>query len=126
MEWFQTDLQLIFGMLQYKNKKEGLKEYLESRRAYFEKMELETYQAVRELLQSEKQLKEIVSEKSGKETVNMCKALEELYNNGINEGIHVLIKTYKEFGLSREDMVERIMREFSVTREKAEGYLKEP
>ena len=91
VEKFRSDLQLIFGMLKYRGKGSGMQEYLEKHRKYFSSVDRETYQAVRELLHSESQLKSIVSEKNGKESVNMCKALEDIYNDGLNEGKKELI-----------------------------------
>ena len=70
---FHTDLQVIFGMLKCRQDAEKLREYVEQHREYFESVDLETYQAVRELLRSEKILRD--ARKDRKETgVNMCKA----------------------------------------------------
>lgn len=81
-----TDLQVIFGMLKCRQVAEKLKEYVEQHREYFESVDLETYQAVRELLRSEKILRD--ARKDRKETrVNMCKALEDLYQNGVDTGM---------------------------------------
>ena len=55
---FHTDLQVIFGMLKCRQDAEKLKEYVEQHREYFESVDLETYQAVRELLRSEKILRD--------------------------------------------------------------------
>lgn len=81
-----TDLQVIFGMLKCRQDAEKLREYVEQHREYFESVDLETYQAVRELLRSEKILRD--ARKDRKETgVNMCKALEDLYQNGVDTGM---------------------------------------
>ena len=66
----------------------------------------ETYQAVRELLHSESQLKNIVFEKSEKGSINMCKALEEIYQNGVNEGIS---------NGKKELLTQLIQKNFSIT-----------
>ena len=50
-------------------------------------MDEETYQAIREFLHSERILKSKIKKEEGKETVDMCKALEDLYNDGIEQGI---------------------------------------
>lgn len=72
---FQSDLQLIFGMLKYKEEKDELHRYMNANGAYFKNVDQETYQAIRELLHSEKELKEVISSGEGKGHVNMCKAL---------------------------------------------------
>lgn len=72
-------------MLKYRNKKDELKNYMEQNRAYFGNIDIETYQALREFLHSEKMLKDITD--SRKEVrIDMCQALEELYSEGIEEG----------------------------------------
>ena len=84
---FQSDLQLIFGMLRYKEEKDELHKYMNANGEYFKNVNQETYQAIRELLHSEKKLKGIISDGKRKGNVNMCKALEDLYNSGVNLGM---------------------------------------
>lgn len=51
---------------------------------------------------------------------NMCTALEELKQEGIQMGeIRGIIKIYQEFGFSKESAAERILKEFKMSREKA-------
>ena len=83
----QTDLQEIFGMIQCKESKEKLIEYLRKKESYFRNVDEETYQAIREFLHSEKILKSEIKKEEGKQTVDMCKALEDLYNDGIERGM---------------------------------------
>lgn len=120
---FRSDLQLIFGMLKYRGKENGIKAYLESHTDYFGNIDIETYQAIRELLHSEKQFKNMVSCNNGKERIDMCTAIDAIYNNGVEEGIKVLILTCCEFGLSREEIVERITKNCSVTAELAKEFV---
>ena len=102
---------------------------MNKREAYFRNVDEETYQVMREFLHSEKMLKENVERIEGKETVDMCKALEELYNDGIElgreQGIECgmfrgTIEIMKEFGVSMEEAIERIMKKFEITKEQAE------
>ena len=118
---------------------------MNKREAYFRNVDEETYQVMREFLHSEKMLKENVERMEGKETVDMCKALEELYNDGVEQGIELgieqgrkqgieqgleqgiecgmfrgTIEIMKEFGVSMEEAIERIMKKFDVTKEQAE------
>ncbi len=99
IEKFQTDLQLIFGMLQFREKREGIKEYIDSHRGYFENVDIETYQAMRELMHSEKQLKPMKELKERKGRVNMCKALEALYEDGVKVGMERGIEAGMERGI---------------------------
>ena len=110
---------------------------MNKREAYFRNVDEETYQVMREFLHSEKMLKEKVERMEGKETVDMCKALEELYNDGVEQGIEQgrkqgieqgiecgmfrgTIEIMKEFGVSKEEAIERIMKKFEITKEQAE------
>lgn len=114
-------------MLQYKNKKEDLYQYIDNNRQYFSEVDIETYQAIRAMLHSEKQLKRISEKDSGKETVNMCKALEDIYEDGKSEGIkeniRALVETCREFRSSKEDTAARICQKLLLSREEAEGYV---
>ena len=124
LERFQSDLQEILGMLKCRENKKELLDYMNKRESYFRNVDEETYQVMREFLHSEKMLKENVERIEGKETVDMCKALDELYNDGIEQGIECgmirgTIETLKEFGVSMEEAIERIMKKFEITKEQA-------
>lgn len=86
LEVFMTDLQLILGVLKYKNQKDEFIQYIHENQDYFSRVDKETYQVMRVFLNSEKQLKNVVREED-KEEIDMCKALEELYAEGIEQGI---------------------------------------
>ena len=124
LERFQSDLQEILGMLKCRGNKKELLDYMNKREAYFRNVDEETYQVMREFLHSEKMLKENVERIEGKETVDMCKALDELYNDGIEQGIERgmirgTIETMKEFNISMEEAIERISKKFEITKEQA-------
>lgn len=118
---FQTDLQVIFGMLQCKNEKEKLMEYVMKHKKYFENVDLETYNVIRAFLNSEKILKNEVCDKTG--GMDMCKALEDLYAEGIEQGVQALIEMCKEFGCSQEDTRKRLLEKILITEECAEIYM---
>ena len=131
LERFQSDLQEILGMLKCRGNKKELLDYMNKREEYFRNVDEETYQVMREFLHSEKMLKENVERIEGKETVDMCKALDELYNDGIElgreqgikqgreQGIELGVETLKEFNISMEEAIERIMKKFEITKEQA-------
>lgn len=86
---FKTDLQEICGMLECRKTKSELLQYVKKNEKYFRNVDEDTYYVIREFLHSEQIWKKEIKLKNGKEQVNMCKALEELYNDGIDEGIAV-------------------------------------
>ena len=65
LESFQSDLQIIFGMLQYSQDKYALRTYVANHKDYFQKLDLETYHALGAFLNS-RQLMEINVEKERK------------------------------------------------------------
>ena len=79
---FQTDLQKIMGMLKCKNKGDDLRKYMEKNKAFFEHLDYNTSQAIGEFLQSE-QLRKMTKRDKRKGEGNMCKAIDEIYQNGI-------------------------------------------
>lgn len=88
IESFQTDLQILFNMLKCKNQKEELQKYVNEHADYFQELDVDTAQAYSVFLHSKKLLKKMLPENEKKEgKVNMCKALEDLYQDGINQGI---------------------------------------
>lgn len=118
----QTDLQEIFGMIQCKESKEKLIKYLREKESYFRNVDEETYQAIREFLHSERILKGQIKKEEGKETVDMCKALEDLYNDGIEQGIvRGMIETLKDLGMEKNHAIVRVMEKFGITQEEAEN-----
>ena len=117
LERFHTDLQEIFGMLQCRQDKEKLLHYVKSKEQYFRHVDEETYQALREFLHSETILKQAFEKEKGEEQADMCKALDDLYQDGIEQGA---VEAYQEVGFSKEEVIERVQKKFSYAVEKAE------
>ena len=97
LESFQSDLQIIFGMLQCSQDKYALRTYVANHKDYFQKLDLETYHALGAFLNS-RQLMEINVEQEEREELDMCKALEDIYNDGVQAGIQTGIQTGIEQG----------------------------
>ena len=88
LENFKTDLQNVFGMLQYKSNTEKLVEYVQEHKDFFQGIDQDTYYAIRAFLHSENKLKKALTKakENGEERVDMCKALDDLYNSGVEQG----------------------------------------
>ena len=62
------------------------------------------------------------------ETVDMCKALEDLYNEGIEigmergieRGIKGVVETLFDFGIEKDIAIQKVMQKFEISREQAE------
>lgn len=124
---FQTDLQVIFGMLKLRKQKEKLQGYIQGNKEYFGNLDMETYQVLRVFLNSEKQLKEFDRCRDGGGQIDMCKALEDLYEEGrekgIEEVVQLAIETCGELGLSKEDTISRLKQKLKLSGKAAESYL---
>ena len=57
----------------------------------------------------------------------MCKALEDLYNSGveqgIEQGIQVLIESLQEMGIPKKELSKKIQDKFSASMKEAENYI---
>lgn len=82
---FQTNLQRVFEMLKFKQNKNQLKNYINKHEEFFKNVDVETGNAIRVLLGSEKLLQDVKKNDNG--GVNMCKALDDIYQDGVNDGI---------------------------------------
>lgn len=104
-ESFQRDLQVIIEMLKYKYEKQQLKDYINDNKSFFQKINQDTYDAICVLLNSEKTLKNIAGNAYGEEEIDMCKALDDLYEEGIEKGeerLSAVIKLLLDNGRSNE------------------------
>ena len=72
-------------MLKYRYDKEGLHKFIDNNRAYFSSVDYDTCNVITTLLNTEKIFQYDTEIK--KEGNDMCKALDDLYNDGIERGI---------------------------------------
>ena len=87
LERFGEELQQIFGLLKCRGDKEAILTYAEEHKDYFQHMDRETGLMVGEFLQSESIVKKMTSGGEKGDEMDMCKALEDLYNDGVEQGI---------------------------------------
>ncbi|MDE8699980.1 transposase, partial [[Ruminococcus] lactaris] len=79
--------------------KYALRTYVANHKDYFQKLDLETYHALGAFLNS-RQLMEINVEKNEREELDMCKALEDIYNDGVQAGMEVGIEQGRQSGIA--------------------------
>ena len=103
-----SDLQQIFGMLKYRNEKEKLQSYMP---------------------------KSIRNSKGKEERIDMCKALEDLYHDGLEKGkkegikegikegersgMKALVETCRDLGVPKETAVSQLIVRFAMEKEDA-------
>ncbi len=122
IERFQTDLQDVFGMLKYRDNKVELMKYLNRKSEYFRHVDRDTYYAIRAFLNSEKMLKEKIE--INKEETDMCQALQDLYDEGIEKGVESerenTINHVKAMVEAGEITIEKVKQFFDFTTEELE------
>lgn len=78
------DLQVILTMLKYRKDKDGLRNYVNQNKKFFQKVDHETSQAMKAFLN----MKHIPGETENKEeTINMCEAIQGMYDDGVRDGM---------------------------------------
>lgn len=137
---FMTDLKQVFDCIRYSDDKEKLYELVMNDPAYKE-MDEDTYDVIAEYTSTE-QLMEVKQYKE-KGKVDMCKAIEEMIQDGrmeglnqgleqgikqgmgqgLERGIQALIETCKELGLSKADTLNKVESKFKLEKEILENYL---
>lgn len=115
-------------MLKYKNNKGELLNYIYKHENYFRQIDEQSYNAAKVLLGSEKQLKQALQLKEEGGNIDMCKALEELYQDGldagIEKGIEALILDNLEDGKDESVILDKLQKRFSLNKEDAIQYLR--
>lgn len=94
-ELFRTDLQQIFGMLECRGDRKRLEEYLAKEREFFSQVDYISAKAIGSFLGSEAIVNKMI-EKQREEKIDMCKAIDDIYNEGIGRGIEQGIEQGKE------------------------------
>ena len=124
IKYFSEDLQVILTMLRYRDSKEELKHYIDENKKFFQNVDYETSQAMKAFLN----MKQIPGETEQKEeTVDMCKAIQEMYDDGVKDGIQrgiaATIRTCQNLNASRIETFNNIRKEYKLTEEQTEEYL---
>lgn len=103
------DLQVILTMLKYRKDKDGLRNYVNQNKKFFQKVDHETSQAMKAFLN----MKHIPGETENKEeSINMCKAIQEMYDDGVRDGMQQgrddLLKEKVKRKLQKQKSLEQI------------------
>lgn len=119
---FRTDLKQIFDFIRFSKEKEKLIALVQREPAYQE-MDEAAYDMVAEYADVEGLIEmKKYHERDGK--VNMCKALEDMrmeaLEEGLGQGIKAIVEICQEFHVSEEEAVDRICDKFRLPRERAE------
>ena len=124
VEKFSNDLQVILTMLRYRDSKEELTDYINENKKFFQNVDYETSQAMKAFLN----MKQIPGEAEHKEEmIDMCKAIQEMYDDGVKDGIQqgiaATIRTCQNLNASRIETFNNVRKEYKLTEEQTEEYL---
>ena len=122
---FKTDLQKIFKMLQYRENINQLSEYILQEKDYFNSIDEETYNVICVFLNSKRKMKEFKEIQNQEVQVDMCKALEDLYNDGVEVGKETKLKEQVQKKLAKGLSVEVIADALEESVEKIEAIISE-
>ena len=108
VEKFSDDLQVILTMLRYRDSKEELTDYINENKKFFQNVDYETSQAMKAFLN----MKQISGEAEHKEEmIDMCKAIQEMYNDGVRQGRDELLKELIQRKLQKKKTPDQIAEE---------------
>ena len=99
LENLHTDLQVLLGMLQYRSNTEKFKDYVKAHGEYFSSVDKDTYDVIVELLHSKSKLKKALKEvnvEDGEECINVCKAIDGIYEEGYNKAKEEMMQLVAE------------------------------
>lgn len=125
---YKTGLRQVFEAVRYAKDKEKLREVMEENREAYSRIDSDTRNML-EVVANIKIPEECRVMEEGKERYDMCKAFEDMrqegYDEGIEKGICVLIQTCMELGIANDVIIEKCIEKYEISREMAGMYVKE-
>lgn len=94
-------------MLQCRQEKKQILKYVEAHRTYFQNMDMDSYRALGVFLNSEKWLK-TMKEPGEKGEADVCRALEEIYEEGASNKLKDQISRKHQKGKSLETIADEL------------------
>lgn len=123
LEYFRTDLKYVFGFLQNEKSKEELKNYVQKHSDVFADLCEDAYDMISVMAHSSELIEYKQENTSNKGGSNMCQAILEMIEDGrqegIQEGIKVLVESCQEFGIAKEDAMLKVKEKYKLTEEQA-------
>lgn len=118
LDGFQTDLQVVFGMIKYKGSKykKEMQSYVNEHREYFGCLSWDDFLAIREMMNLNKKMEKIL-EKKNKEVVDMCGSLDALCEDYKEEGFQLAVKICKELVQCVNITDEELAKKYHCTKE---------
>lgn len=118
-DMFYGELRQVFSFLKYSKDKYLLRKHLAEHEMEYYNISEETCEFISAITHSEELLK---LKDDRKEGINMCKALQDIRLEGVEEGIQVLITDYLEEGFTKEKIIGKLQKGFHLSLDDAEQY----
>ena len=113
---------MILTMLRYRGSKEELTDYINENKKFFQNVDYETSQAMKAFLN----MKQIPGEAEHKEEmIDMCKAIQEMYDDGVRQGRDELLKELIQRKLQKKKTPDQIAEELEESVEFIEKIIRE-
>lgn len=128
-EEYKTGLRQVFEAVRYAEDKKKLKEVMEESREAYSRIDSDTRNML-EVVANIKIPEKCKVMEEGEERYDMCKAFEDMrqegydegIEKGIEKGIRILIEAYQELGISQDIIREKCVEKYGITREDAGKY----
>ncbi len=129
---YRTGLRQVFESVRYSKDKNKLKSVMEENREAYSKIDSNTKDML-EVIANIKIPEKFKTIEGGKERYDMCKAFEDMRQEGYEEGlekgiereIRILIQSYQELDISRDVIVQKCAEKYEIALESAERYVEE-
>ena len=116
---------MFIGMVKCNKDKDKMKNYIFQHEEYFSNLDYESGIVYDQVLNVGKFVKKELGEKG--EKVDMCKAIQDMYDSakeegieqGINQGIAKLITVLRGLGISDGQIIDELMEKYEMSREEA-------
>ncbi|MCM1133933.1 MAG: Rpn family recombination-promoting nuclease/putative transposase [Clostridium sp.] len=127
---FQTGIRELIGFMKRRKNRSELQKYCEENWQRMQEMDEDTFDTISIMINRTDFMKQKSDYRQEGGTVNMCQAMEEWkeellqegMERGIERGMEALVLDYLEEGMSRERIIEKLQKIFSLDAEKAENY----
>ena len=124
---YKTGLRQVFETVRYAKDKVKLREVMEGNREAYSRIDSDTRNML-EVVANIKIPENCKVLEEGKERFNMCKAFEDMrqegFDEGIEKGIRALIQTCMELGISNDIIIEKCAEKYEMTKEAVVRYMK--
>ena len=124
---YRTGLRQVFETVRYAKDKVKLREVIEGNREAYSRIDSDTRNML-EVVANIKIPENCKVLEEGKERFNMCKAFEDMrqegFDEGIEKGIRALIQTCMELGISDDIIIEKCAEKYEMTKEAVVNYMK--